>query len=189
MFFEKFDEIASNPKAWVYKGEELEYAADILAEFEKLHVRPSRKYSDDVYEHTFISVMPQVIMLYSFSLENYIKALLINDKKIMLDDKGGLVFDDNGKTSRLNHTLIDYLRMLNIDIDQDSEKVLKMYERHIFWEGRYPSPLYRDKYLKKFDKNNVGEWPNTYFPIEDIKNIKRVAIQLRDIIEEEIFKL
>ena len=34
MFFEKFDEIASNPKAWVYKGEELEYAADILAGFE-----------------------------------------------------------------------------------------------------------------------------------------------------------
>jgi hypothetical protein len=65
MFFEKFDEIVSDPKAWVYKGEELEYAADILAEFEKLHVRPSRKYfeyNDHKKERKSILLMITVLV-------------------------------------------------------------------------------------------------------------------------------
>ena len=63
-----------------------------------------------------------------------------------------------------------------------------MCERHILWEGRYPSPKKRSEYPKEFGMDNVNDWANTYLSNEDIKSIRNIINLLKGFIEENIFK-
>lgn len=179
MIFENFEERITDPWMWIYKGDELKYAADVLAEFEKLHVRPSRKHSGGVYEYTFISIMPQVMMLYAFAIENYIKSLLVMRGKISIKDN---------KVFGVSHSLTGMLESIGFNIEDGFKELLDKYERHIYWEGRYPSPKKKELLTEDCNEKNVSKWPNSYVVDYDIEAIKRIIGTLLNIIDAELEK-
>jgi len=179
MRFESFEERILDPKMWVYKGDELRYSADVLSSFALIQVRRNRKFSEGVTYSTHLSVMPQVIMLYSYAMENYIKALLVRMKKITIRD---------GKLIGVSHKLVEMLKEVGIATDDIQNELLEKYERHIFWEGRYPGPTKKSDLVEIYDKTTIRKWPNTYVVDHDIVIIKSIIAQLLEIIEESIFK-
>lgn len=179
MIYESFEERVKDPMMWIYKGDELKYAADVLAEFELIHVRPNRKYHNGVYEHTFISVMPQVMMLYAYAIENYIKSLLVIRGQIDII---------NNKISGASHNLTLMLESIGVKVSGVYKELLEKYERHIFWEGRYPAPIKKDLLIEDCDSSNVSEWPNSYVIDHDINMMKSIINNIELIINDEIMK-
>ncbi len=174
--FDNFEQRTLDYKKWISKAAELEQSAEILAESELKRIKEI-KVIEPVMVVDNISIMPQIIMLYAFSIENYLKGLLALRNRIKISD---------GKTKGLNHKLVDIIRDIGINIDDDMEQIINKYTRHIAWEGRYPAPISKFDLPEFYDSSNLHEWPNTYVNINDIEISRIVLAQIKHIIEHQI---
>jgi hypothetical protein len=174
--FDNFEERTLNFNKWIAKASELEQAAEVLAEKE---ISIMNKYSvvDGIFFDNRISLMPQTIMLYAFAIENYLKGLLALRKMITIN---------NGQTKGLSHELADIIKNIGINIDEDMEKILDKYTRHILWEGRYPAPIRSKDLPLTYDSRNLNEWPNTYVIQNDIDISRNIISQIKLILQHQI---
>lgn len=94
----------------------------------------------------------------------------------------------NNKISSVSHNLTSMLESICIKVSGVYKELLEKYERHIFWEGRYPAPIKKDLLIEDCDSSNVSEWPNSYVIDHDINMMKSIINNLELIINDEIMK-
>lgn len=176
VIFDNFEDRTLDYKKWMSKAIELEQSAEVLAETELRRVKELVANESGILED-YVSMMPQIIMLYAFSIENYLKALLALRKKININD---------GRIRGLNHDLVEIIRIIGINIGDDMENTIKKYTRHIIWEGRYPAPIRKSDLPEFYDSSNIYEWPNTYVHHNDIEISRNLLIQIKFIIDHQI---
>lgn len=173
--FETYDEKINIPEIWISKADELVYSADILAQFEMLKLRTRRDVSGVTIDDFSICVMPQVLMLYGYAIENYLKAILVKKGKIKIV---------NDKVVGIGHDLMKLFLDCDFKFADSFEEIIKKIERHIYWEGRYPGPLKKKFYPDEFTEDNISEWPNTYVTNLDLDIIKSLFFQIEKMLDD-----
>jgi hypothetical protein len=175
----KFEEVALSPENWFDKAEELEYSAKVLLNFEKTRHKLKREFRTSVYIDTNVYVFSQVVMLYGFAIENLLKGFKCKRNKIQIDNLG--------KIKHLNHNLTELIEELNIEIDEVYKNYIKKIERHILWEGRYPSPKGRKDFQQTWTDENIDKWHNTYVLDFDERMLKDIYSKIYTKVNEELF--
>ena len=176
----KFEDAVLIPEKWFDKAEELKYAADILSDFEKNRMRFKHEYREDVIVDMNIYLMSQIIMLYGFAIENLLKCIMCKRNKITITEKG--------EVKGLNHDVASLAEMLEIDLEENEKVYLQKVFRHIVWEGRYPSPLKKEKFTQEWTTQNIDQWHNTYVRDYDFKMVKAIYNKILVQVKIELFE-
>lgn len=178
----KFEDAALSPEKWFDKSEELKYAADILSDFEKNRTRFKREYRKDIIIDTNIYLISQIIMLYGFAIENLLKALLCKRNEITINK--------DGKLEGLNHDVVFLVKVLKIELEENERVYLDKVYRHIVWEGKYPSPLNKNKkkdFTPEWTTKNINQWHNTYVRDYDFDMVKAIYNKILEQVKKELF--
>jgi hypothetical protein len=139
-FWVPFEDIARDPAAWAFKADELRMAARLIA----LHVAErTRKLRGSESERLSVhtpSLMPQYLLLSAFSIENYLKALLIR-KNPSLVTSGGL----SGKIA--THDLAALAVLGGISLTEARRSFLDLLSNAAVDFGRYPAPRSLERHM------------------------------------------
>ena len=84
-------------------------------------------------------------MLISFAVENLLKAAAVTRKGIEYMDR----FQSTGKfpAELKQHDLVKLAKLLDLEVNQDEEDLLRRLTRAATWFGRYPAPVNYSKQL------------------------------------------
>jgi hypothetical protein len=133
--FEKY--IASKPQVWINEAINLRNAAEVLFLYDK-------EVFQRIFEEKSSTRLPAFFtarierMLMGFSLENLIKAILLQTPTKIQE-----VFVEEGRLSwgKDGHNLLRLFKEAKIEISNLEEKYLAVWQECAIWAGRYPLPV------------------------------------------------
>lgn len=136
-YWAPYEDIARDPAAWAFKADELRLAARVIALHAAERTRKLRGSEKERRSVRTPSLMPQYLLLSAFSIENYLKALLI--KK---DPR--LVTADTLSSRITTHDLAALATLGRFKLTPARRSFLKFLSNAAVDFGRYPAPRSRE---------------------------------------------
>ncbi len=169
LWIEKADELIS--AANLLEPEVLKYWSEIKIENNQIAGIPNRKNVQQAY-----------FLLIAYSLENFLKVLLIHQNQKTL--KGRLL--QKLPACLLSHDLIDLSSKAKFNISIAEEELLCRLSRFSIWKARYPIPLYSDALANMKILSDEKAYFTDYYKPQDINTIHNIIDRLRKYVVIEI---
>lgn len=140
----------SNPYYWLQTAERLSKSANILLDIwmkaqekpiPRLSIMATREELKALDEYMFesLELFPSYMLLTGYALENLAKGMLV-DRTIKDDPEKA----KNATVKSLGiggHNTLKKLKDLNIDLNVDEKKAVKLTDTYVIWAGKYDGPL------------------------------------------------
>jgi hypothetical protein len=140
---QKHDRVSRDPIMWIGRAEELEFAAKAVW---KTYLSELEKWLAGNIEAKLIGHVS--LMLYGLSIENYLKARLVQACKAS---------GSSGKFNLKTHKLLDLCEKGGIGLCTEEAELLERLEHFVSWAGRYPISLkVEDMYARELSDGGEG---------------------------------
>lgn len=167
----KLKTAAFDPKAWVESADRLSVSAKILeSHFEEFwnQLRNQNSFDD--------SKVSTLFMLYSYMIENLLKALIV------IKDKQDLSNKDWKKlpSSLQGHNLYKLCKKSGLEsLAREYESILKRLSRSAEWYGRYPTPIKASDFQNIRCSENEPMVSLSQYTSNDLNEIKYIINELK----------
>jgi len=181
----QFDIIHKNYLPWFRKADQLVNSSLLLRQrcilarkkLDKL-MQTDQKEKQISKEMEFdLSCYQEASMLFGLAIENVLKGLwiIINGKKIKNDTK-------KLEMVLKSHDLLKISEEINLELNDEDEKIMQFFTEYVMWKGRYPIPLDAQQYIEHFESKNIIKFVenNENDLPKEIKNLWRKLISTRD---------
>jgi len=172
----QFSQQLTNTGFWIDKADELLTAADILeGEVVQYWAEIGIKDGQVVGTPKRRNIQGPYFLLIAYSLENYLKALLIHRNLRSLKNRLLSSLPDYIK----EHNLVQLARRVNLSISVQEEELLSRLSRNSMWAARYPVPTSPDGLAAIKEFSNGKAYLVAYFGPQDVNLIKKFTDRLQ----------
>jgi hypothetical protein len=172
LFRRLFTRAAEEPLAWQSSADSLMRAARTLLPSIEADGRAASGPAATVFEPP---VTPVYMLLVGLAMENLAKAVHVARRQ-------SAVRGDRLANDLKTHSLLDLLRRVGLELDEDEAYLVERLEACVTWAGRYPIPLKLDAYLPRTHPSG-GSGPLTGFHSSDPERVEALVERLTLTIE------
>jgi hypothetical protein len=166
---------------WIRNAEELQAAAAVLEIDIRLYWSECRVKDNHVIQVSNRKyVQGPYSMLMAYSLENYLKAIIIHDKS---DSLRGILLTDLPRYLN-DHNLVQLAKQAKVTLDISEEELLNRLSRFSTWAGRYPIPTGPNALTTVRKLSDGKTYLAAYLAPHDIDRINKFIARLRTTLTE-----